>query len=649
MNLEVNLQAAANALRILSAAAVERADSGHPGMPLGFADVFTALAANFLKFNPKDPRWFARDRLVLSAGHGSMLLYAFYYLAGYKDFDLVDIKNFRTLHSKTPGHPEYGAFPAIETTTGPLGQGFATSVGMAVAGKKYAVSAGSSLADYKIYTIVGDGCLMEGISYEAASIAGHLQLNNLIVLFDDNGVTIDGSTSLTISENQVQKFQSLGWEALQIDGHNFEQINQALKQAQNSSKPVFIACKTTIGYGSSKAGNCAAHGAPLGAESLQGLRGFLGLSYDDFDIKADILELWRGFSARNQAKYKAWQAEFAAVSCADYFEPAKIKSQTLAEINALKMELSQATRVSAGKIIEIIARLEPKAILGSADLSSSIGVHNKHCKPITKDDFSGNFIHFGPRENAMSAIMNGLALEGFLMIAGTFLVFSDYMRPSIRLSSLMNLRVIYIMTHDSIGLGPDGPTHQPIEHLSSLRSMPNLTLYRPADARETIGVFNHIFDEEAGPCLLALSRQALPPLKGSCSDQVSKGAYFIKENTSCDVVIFATGSELSLANEVCLLLEDAGLQVSLVSMVSFELFFASSTDYISRIIGQGRIKVAIEAAVSFGWHRLIGRDGMFFGLDEFGKSAPYQDLYSYFGLTAENICQKIMQKYENRD
>jgi transketolase len=647
----MNLKAAANVLRILSVAAIEKAGSGHPGMPLGFADVFTVLAVNFLRFNSQDPRWAARDRLVLSAGHGSMLLYAFYYLAGYKDFELQDIKNFRTLDSKTPGHPEYGAFSAIETTTGPLGQGFATSVGMAIAAKKYAAYCGNDIADYKIYTIVGDGCLMEGLSYEAASIAGHLRLNNLIVLFDDNGVTIDGSTSLAISEDHLQKFQSLGWNTIEINGHNFDQIDQALKQAQNSDKPFFIACKTIIGYGTSKAGSCAAHGAPLGQGSLQGLRQFLNFDDDDDDfcVKQDLLEFWRCISAQNQKYYNAWQTKFAANSRANYFKPAKISSQTLVEINSLKTEQDQATRVSSGKIIEIIARNEPKVILGSADLSSSIGTHNKYCIPITKDNFNGNFIHYGPRENAMSAIMNGLALEGFLPIAGTFLVFSDYMRPGIRLSSLMNLKVIYIMTHDSIGLGEDGPTHQPIEHLSSLRSIPNLNIYRPADARETIGAFSHICANSSSPSLLALSRQTLPQVEGSCAAKVSKGAYFVKDNPSPDVVIFATGSELCIARDVCLLLERNNLKVSLISIVSFELFWLTSADYINQILQEAKIKVAIEAAASFGWHRLIGRNGMFFGLDEFGKSAPYQDLYSHFGLTAENIYQKIMQKYENRD
>jgi transketolase len=447
----------------------------------------------------------------------------------------------------------------------------------------------------------------------------------------------------------VLKFQSLGWDAIAIDGHDFEQINKALLLAQNSHKPFFIACKTIIGYGSSKAGSCASHGAPLGKQSLEELKRFLDLDYDDFDVPVEILRLWREFGARSDDHYNAWQAEFAASNCADYLKPVRISDKTLAEIESCAMPQSQATRVSAGKIIELIVQNEPKVILGSADLSSSIGVYNKHSIPITKDDFSGNFIHYGPRENAMAAMMNGLALEGFLPIAGTFLVFSDYMRPSIRLSSLMSLGVIYIMTHDSIGLGEDGPTHQPIEHLSSLRSMPNLDVYRPADSRETIGAFSHVCAKLTGPSMLVLSRQSLRLVEGSCAKHVSKGAYFIKENIRPDVVIFATGSELSIADDVCALLEKRGLRVNLVSVVSFELFLVTSSDYIDRIIGDAKIKVAIEAAASFGWHLIIGKNGMFFGVDGFGKSGPYQDLYSYFGLTAKNIYQKIMQKYENRD
>jgi transketolase len=649
---ESDLIHAASALRVLAASAVEKAKSGHPGMPLGFADVFVTLVAEFLKFNPNDPKWLGRDRLILSAGHGSILLYAFYYLAGYQNFNIEDIKNFRQLGSKTAGHPEYGMYDAIETTTGPLGQGFANSVGMAIAAKKYAAKVGAEIANYKIYCIVGDGCLMEGISYEAASLAGHLQLNNLIVLFDDNGITIDGSTSLAISENQLLKFQSLGWNVIAVDGHNFSEIRNALKIAQNSDKPTFIACKTKIGYGClSKENSCQAHGAPLGQKGLAELKQFLNWQYDDFVIPDTILKIWHSFASRNLPIYKQWHDKFAELDTGsqDYLQPFRFSQDTISKIKDIQISTEEATRISSGKILEIIAQSEEKVLFGSADLSTSIGVQNVYCKPITKDNFSGNFIHYGPREHAMAAIMNGLSLAGFLPICGTFLVFSDYMRPAIRLSSLMGLGVIYVMTHDSIGLGEDGPTHQPVEHLSSLRSMPNLNIFRPADAVETIGAFEYACLNLDCPSLIVLTRQSVKKIGLTSIEAVYKGAYSVNNENFADISIFSSGSELSIANSVKNLLENNNLKVNLISVVSFELFFTQNSDYINSIIGNTKMMVAIEAASGFGWHRMIGSNGIFFGVSTFGKSAPYQDLYDYFGLTAEKIYQKIIQEYENRN
>ncbi|AVP87667.1 tktA tktB transketolase [Candidatus Phycorickettsia trachydisci] len=637
---------AARALRILSACAVEKAQSGHPGMPLGFADVFTVLAAKYLKFNPQDPRWFGRDRLVLSAGHGSMLLYAFYYLSRFKGFDIEQIKNFRRLGSSTPGHPEYDAISPVETTTGPLGQGFANSVGMAIAGKKYLEK--TDAANYKIYCIVGDGCLMEGISYEAASIAGHLKLNNLIVLFDSNSITIDGPTSLAISENQLFKFQGLGWSTLCIDGHNLEEIDDALNWAQKSERPVFIECKTTIGYGAGdKAASCKSHGAPLGKKDLDELKKFLNWEHEDFVIPEDILDIWRSF-AKNKA-YEEWQAKFKKLTKdqIEYLKPIKVHPQTIDQIKKLETTDGEATRVSSSKILEIIAQNEPKAILGSADLSTSVGVYNKYCKIISKDDFDGNFIHYGIRENAMAGIMNGLAIEGFFPIGGTFLVFSDYMKPGMRLASLMKLGVIYIMTHDSIGVGQDGPTHQPVEHLTALRSVPGLCDFRPSDRLETIGAFEHALSNLAQPYLMALSRQNIKSTVLTKEQEVKKGAYCIIKNHHPDITIFSNGSELPIASEVCKLLEADNFKVNLISLVSFNLFLQQDRGYIQEIIGTNEIKVAIEAASSYPWHRFIGRDGLFFGIDTFGLSGAYEDLYKHFGLTPQNIYKKI--KYESRN
>ncbi|RYE05694.1 MAG: transketolase [Rickettsiaceae bacterium] len=643
-----------NCIRILTIDSIERAKSGHPGMPLGMADIMTILAFKFLKFNPSEPSWFSRDRLVLSNGHGSMLLYSFYYLTGYTDFDIIDLKNFRQLGSKTSGHPEHELYSAVETTTGPLGQGLATSVGIAIACKKYQQHIKSNHYAPKIYCLVGDGCLMEGISYESASLAGHLGLNNLIVLFDDNKISIDGSTTLTVSEDHIKKFTSLGWEVDSIDGHDFQQIELALQKAQNSSKPYFIACRTQIAKGApNKVNTAEAHGMPLGRDEVKAFKQIIGVSDEDFHIPEHLLQIWRSAWLRNESNYQEWQQEFAhmSVDSKNYITAHSIDAQHLSSYKVTQS--NEATRVSSGRIIEEMLKHSNKIICGSADLSTSNGLKNEQNKIINKDDFSGNFIHYGIRENAMAAIMNGLALSGFLPIGGSFLVFSDYMKPSIRLSALMQLQVIYVMTHDSIGVGEDGPTHQPIEQLASFRSLPNLLLMRPADAIETLECWQVALMNTIRPSMIVLTRQNVTQIRKAISkDNLSScGAYDIEHNYFLmqasevfDVSIFASGSEVEIAIEVAKILRTHNLKIKVISVPCFELFFAQDQDYIKYILGTTQLKVAIEAACSFGWHRIIGEEGMFFGVEEFGKSAPKESLYEYFGLTAVNIAKQIKSK-----
>ncbi|HJD64482.1 MAG TPA: palindromic element RPE2 domain-containing protein [Rickettsia endosymbiont of Sericostoma sp.] len=675
-----------NCIRVLASDSIEYAQSGHPGMVLGMADVMTMLVFNFLKFNPNDPTWFDRDRLVLSAGHGSMLLYSFYYLTNYKNFHLEDLKQFRKLHSKTPGHPEYGAYEAIEATTGPLGQGFGTSVGMAIAQKKYQQKLGKELSAHKIYCIIGDGCLMEGISYEAASLAGHLCLNNLIVLFDDNKISIDGSTDLTVSENHLLKFAAMGWNTESIDGHDFEQINASLIKAQNSDKPYLIACRTLIGKGSiNKVNSNAAHGCPLGKDEVKLLKENLGFNDQAFTIPKELQEIWGTAWLRNQASYTNWQEKFADITPEQkaYCNKADIDCSFLDNIPI--PEKAEATRCSSGRVIEYLTKLSDKIIFGSADLSLSNNIKNTASNIINKDDFTGNYIHYGVRENVMGAIMNGLALSGFLPVGATFLVFSDYMKPTMRLSSIMQQQVIYIMTHDSIGVGEDGPTHQPIEHLASFRSLPNMMVLRPADYLETVESWRIALANKDGPSVLALTRQSVSQIvivnsggfgarsdgatpisnRRATSDDVtnfssidysrnisqnlcSKGGYILSGNNqeTLDVAIFATGSELSIALEVKDILSKNGFSTNVISMLCFELFFKQQPSYIQNILSNAKLKVAIEAASSFGWHRIIGENGMFFGMEQFGLSAPSNDLYSYFGLTPSNISEKIMARIQ---
>ncbi|PCJ24196.1 MAG: transketolase [Rickettsiales bacterium] len=646
-----------NCIKILSVDAIESAKSGHPGMPLGFAQVMTVLATEFLKFQPKHPKWFNRDRLVLSAGHGSALLYSFLYLAGYQEFSLDDLKNFRQLHSKAAGHPERDMHDAIETTTGPLGQGMANAVGMAIAAKKYKAELGKEICDHKIYTIVGDGCLMEGISYEAASVAGHLKLDNLIILFDDNSISIDGKTNITVSEDHLKKFEAMGFNTTRIDGHDTTQIRAALAEAQNSDKPSFIACKTVIGKGAlTKEGSEKSHGAPLGEDEIKHLKSQIPFAKGKFYIPEELKLAWEDTSRKSDKEYLAWQENFSKLSedKKSYLPASVINIPDIESPNK-----PEATRVSSGKIIEALMGQERKIICGSADLAGSNNLKNQWSRAISAQDFTGNTIHYGVRENAMGAIMNGLALSGFTPIGGTFFVFSDYMRPSIRLSALMGLPVIYVMTHDSIGVGEDGSTHQPIEHLASFRAMPNINIFRPACFTEVKECYEIALKSKSTPSMMGtpsmmvLTRQAVPRIRsgdsGSSVDSgnmSSKGGYIISEAndaSNIDITIFASGSEVGLAIEVQEALELQGKSVRICSVPSMELLWAQGDDYLDDLRGNAGMIAAIEAASSLGWHRIIGSKGRFFGMDSFGASAPAKDLYKHFGLNADAIVNGLLR------
>lgn len=641
------LQQLSNCIRVLSADAVETAGSGHPGLPLGFSDVFTCLAAEFLRFNPSDCKWFDRDRLILSAGHGSVLLYSFFYLAGYSNFTLEDIKHFRQLGSKSAGHPESHLYEAIETTTGPLGQGLANSVGMAIAAKKYQAKLDSKISNHKIYAIVGDGCMMEGISYEALSLAGHLKLNNLVVLFDDNGISIDGKTTLATSEDHISKLKSLGFLTLECDGHNFDEIWKTLSYVQNVNLPSFIAFKTKIGKGTkNKEGSEKSHGSALGKEEIDYLKDNIGFNRNAFDIPKELKNEWEKLWLRNQEDYARWQNDFQLLSKDEksyIYKKKLIMSSTFEPITN-----SEATRISSSKIIESLLLSNDKIIIGSADLSSSNGLLTPSVKPITADDFSGNYIYYGVREHAMAAIMNGLVLSSFSAVGGTFLVFSDYMKPSIRLACLMKLPVIYIFTHDSIGVGEDGPTHQPVEHLAALRAIPNIDVLRPADLAETIEAYQLALENQNKPTAIVLSRQNLPQLRtNNSNDNLSlKGGYVISEaSNSADILttIFASGSEVHLAIEVQNLLENKGFSTRICSVPSTTKLLSQDKEYLDKLKGNAKHIVAIEAACSFGWSSIIGNNGLFFGVDDFGISAPAKEVYKHFKLDANSISSYIIK------
>ena len=642
----------ANTIRFLSADAVQKANSGHPGMPMGMADVATVLFTQFLKYDPTAPNWPDRDRFVLSAGHGSMLIYSLLYLTGYSDITLEEIKNFRQLNSKTAGHPEFGHAAGIETTTGPLGQGIGNAVGMAMAERHLAARFGDDLVDHYTYAIAGDGCLMEGVSHEAISLAGHLKLNKLIVLFDDNGISIDGPVSLSDSTDVPSRFEAAQWEVLSVDGHDRDAVAAAIEAAQKSDKPSLIACKTTIGFGSpSKAGSEKSHGAPLGDDDIAGMRDALGWTAAPFEVPETSLSLWReagtlGASARNaweetkNAKDAETQAAFdAAMSGA---LPATLTST----IESLKKTFTEeaasvATRKVSEKVLDAVNEIITETVGGSADLTGSNNTKGKVISPMTADNYGGRYVHYGIREHGMAAAMNGLALHGGIIpYSGTFLVFSDYARPSMRLAALMEQRVIHVMTHDSIGLGEDGPTHQPVEHLAALRVIPNLNVFRPADAVETAECWELALNTNKTPSVIALSRQNLPTLRTShTTENVSaRGAYEIAAASGdAKVSLFATGSEVHLATAAKEQLDAKGIATRVVSVPCFELFDAQDASYKKDVLGAAPVRIGIEAAVAQGWEKYLGIDGAFIGMTGFGASAPYQDLYAHFGITVDNI------------
>ena len=639
----------ANAIRFLSMDAVQKARSGHPGMPMGMADVATVLYSRFLRFDPARPDWPDRDRFVLSAGHGSMLLYSLLYLTGYPEMTKAEIENFRQLGSKTPGHPEYGATPGVETTTGPLGQGLATGVGMALAERMLAARFNADLVDHHTYVIAGDGCLMEGISHEAASLAGHLELGKLIVLFDDNEISIDGPTSLAVGDDQIKRFDAYGWHGLAIDGHDPAAIAGAIEAAQGDARPSLIACRTTIGHGApTKAGTAATHGAPLGAEEIAGARERLGWSYPPFEVPEAILDAWRSLGDAGAATSAAWDRRLGAAdpTTRAAFErrmSGDLPGDWKADLRAYKQSVCEekptvATRVASQKVLETILPSLPELAGGSADLTGSNNTKGGGQAVVSRDDFSGSYIHYGVREHAMAAAMNGLALHGgFIPYGGTFLVFTDYCRPAIRLSALMRQRVVYVMTHDSIGLGEDGPTHQPVEHLASLRAMPNLRVFRPADIVETAECWELALESKDTPSVLSLTRQGLPALRGDPSENHSAyGAYILAPGSNDrQVTLIASGSEVHVALEAMTMLEADGIPTAVVSMPCWELFMEQPPNYRDEVMGPGALHMVLEAGSPFGWTRWAGLDGGVIGMEGFGASAPAKDLFKHFGLTAE--------------
>lgn len=644
------LQSMANAIRFLSADAIEKSKSGHPGMPLGMADVATVLFSKFIKLDAANPRWFDRDRFVLSAGHGSMLLYSLLYLTGYEDICLDDLKNFRQLGAKTAGHPEYGHLAGIDMTTGPLGQGITSAVGMALAERIIAAKYGEDVCSHYTYVIAGDGCLMEGISEEAISTAAHLGLNKLIVFWDNNNITIDGSVSAANSTDQIKRFQAVGWNTIEIDGHNYDQIEQAVAAAQKSDKPTLVACKTQIGYGApTKCGTSKCHGSPLGAEELAAMRQNLNWNYEPFEVPADVLEVWRAAGSRSHDAFLAWEKrarakgrEFLDV-IADKLPAGWDKELNELKRQAVKEKTKVATRKASQMCLEAIVPHIPEIVGGSADLAASNLTFTSASKTVTKDDYNGNNVMYGIREHAMAAIMNGMALHGGIIpFGGTFFVFSDYMRPAMRLAALMGIRVIYVLTHDSIGVGEDGPTHQPIEHLASYRCMPNILTFRPCDVVETAEAWQIALETEDKPSLLALTRQGLPLLRTTAEVNLSaKGGYVIAgEDKKRQATIIATGSEVSLAVEAMNKLAEEGIKVAVVSMPSTELFDAQPIDYQEQVLGKAP-RIAVEAASKFGWEKYVGLEGDIIGMDGFGASGPAEELYKYFGITVEEVADAV--------
>jgi len=656
-------QQMANAIRALSIDAIEEANSGHPGLPLGMADVATVLFSEFLKYDASDPHWHDRDRFVLSGGHGSMLLYSLLYLLGYDDIKIEDLKKFRQLGSKTAGHPEYGHLRGIETTTGPLGQGVANAVGMAITEKMLSARYGSDIVNHMTYVMAGDGDLMEGISQEAITLAGHLCLNKLIMIFDDNQISIDGPISKTDSTDQTKRFEASGWEVIEIDGHNTNEIADALDRSIKSVKPSMIKCRTIIGYGSpNKQGTSSVHGSPLGSEEYLLTRDKLGINYDKFSVPSEILEEWRNIGLKGCKQRRDWEERIQKL-------PPEIRDKYNSQIsgtlnqNVYKslIELKHdylttkshiATRKASEIALQCINENTEFLVGGSADLTGSNNTKTHNINEIVAENFSGRYIHYGIREHAMGAIMNGISLhKGFIPYGGTFLIFSDYCRPAIRLGALMGQHNIYVLTHDSIGLGEDGPTHQPIEHLSSLRAIPNVYVYRPASAVETIECWELILKNKNGPNLIALSRQNLYEFR-EISEQFNvnnceKGIYLIKANSdNPDYAFFASGSEVEIAIDAYNSLTESGIKAAIYSVPCLDLFNDQDNNFKSSIIKNAKQNIVIEAGISQGWEKILGDDGLFFGMSSFGASGPYKELYQHFGLTKDHIIDIIMNNRE---
>jgi transketolase len=649
----------ANAIRALAMDAVERANSGHPGLPMGAADIATVLFTRFLKFDASDPKWPDRDRFVLSAGHGSMLIYAVLHLLGYP-VSIEEIKRFRQLGSITPGHPEYGHTPGVETTTGPLGQGLANAVGMAIAERHLAACFGESVVDHRTYVLASDGDLMEGISHEAIALAGHLKLAKLIVLYDDNGISIDGSLALADSVDQVARFKAAGWASSRIDGHESAAIVAAIEAAQRSDRPTMIACRTTIGFGApTKAGSEKAHGSPLGATEIEAARAKLGWNEPPFVVPADVREAWREAGVRAQPAHTAWKKRVAALAPevrAEFERRLRgdaAQSRLAATVRELKQKLAGspqevATRRASEIALESLVPALPELVGGSADLTGSNNTRPKGMTILSAADYAGRFIHYGVREHGMAAAMNGLALHGGIIpYSGTFLVFSDYCRPALRLAALMGQRVIHVMTHDSIGLGEDGPTHQPVEHLAALRAIPNLLVFRPCDIVETVECWQLAIESAHKPSVLALTRQNLPQLRAGfdADNRCAAGAYeLLPAEGKAAVSLFASGSEVAIAVEARKLLAVRGIAARVVSVPCVELFLAAPAERRRAVVGEAPVRVAVEAAVRQGWDEIIGSDGAFVGMTGFGASAPYKDLYAHFGITAAAVANAASTK-----
>ena len=657
--MDQKLKDLSNAIRFLSIDAVQKANSGHPGMPMGMADVATVLFKYYLRFNPKNPKWLNRDRFILSAGHGSMLLYSLLYLLGYKKIKIEDIKNFRQLNSICAGHPEYEEGSGIETTTGPLGQGLANSVGMAIAQEIFQKRFGSDIVNNKTFVFASDGDLMEGISHEAMSLAGHLNLKNLIVFFDNNKISIDGPTSLSVSDNYKKRFEGYGWSFQEINGHNFKQISDAIKKATKSKKPTVISCKTIIGFGSpNKSGKASSHGSPLGDDEVKLVRKKLGWKHQPFEIPSDIMNSWREIGLKGEQLETKWKNSLDKKDKKIKEEVERLAKGDLPlsldkvlgdeKLNFFQTKPKMATRQCSSSVIKTITNILPELIGGSADLSGSNNTKTENSKVITSKNFSGNYIHYGVREHAMGGAMNGIALYGGLIpFGGTFLIFSDYLKPSLRLSALMKLRVIYVFSHDSIGLGEDGPTHQPVEHLESLRAIPNLNVFRPADINETIECWEIALKSKNNPSAIALSRQKLPYVSehNSGENMSAKGAYVLKKTSdNPNITLIASGSEVEIALEAQEKLKVLNINSKVISVPCFDLFDKQSKDYKEQLLGANTFKISIEASNESGWKSVVGKDGVTLGMTTFGKSAPYKDIYQLFNLTSDEIVKIVKAK-----